>query len=184
MEKPGGSEKAVIVVDMQKDNVGKFCREVTPKIRFLIDKAREKGIPIIFACDSRYPGDFLFTKLGLPHRNIRGTEGAKVIAELDPRPTDFIIEKRMLSGFFQSDLDFTLRQLGSKTLFVTGQATGGCVLKTAMDAFELGYDVIVPADCCASLSSEDHEWALRYFQRWNMLKPTVEEAIALMGSEG
>ena len=174
------SEKAVIVVDMQKDNVGKFCREVTPKIRLLIDKAREKGIPIIFACDSRYPGDFLFTRLGLPHRDIRGTEGAKVIAELDPRPTDFMIEKRMLSGFFQSDLDFTLRQLGSQTLFITGQATGGCVLKTAMDAFELGYDVVVPADCCASLSAEDHEWALRYFQRWNLLKPTVEETIALL----
>ncbi len=180
MEKTGASEKAVIVVDMQKDNVGKFCREVTPKIRLLIDKAREKDIPIIFACDSRYPGDFLFARLGLPHRNIRGTEGAKVIAELDPRPTDFMIEKRMLSGFFQSDLDFTLRQLGSKMLFITGQATGGCVLKTVMDAFEFGYDVVVPADCCASLSAEDHEWALRYFQRWNMLKPTVEEAMALL----
>jgi nicotinamidase-related amidase len=49
-----------------------------------------------------------------------------------------------------------------------------------MDAFELGYEVVVPADCCASLSVEGHEWALRYFQRWNMLKPTVEEAIALL----
>ena len=180
MEKAAASNKAVIVVDMQKDNVGKFCRDVTPRIRLLIDKAREKDIPIIFACDSRYAGDFLFSKLGLPHRNIRGTEGTKVIAELDPRPTDFLIEKRMLSGFFQSDLDFTLRQLGSKTLFITGQATGGCVLKTAMDAFEFGYDVIVPADCCASPFPGDHEWALQYFQRWSMLKPTVEEAIALL----
>ena len=91
-----------------------------------------------------------------------------------------MIEKRMLSGFFQSDLDFTLRQLGSKTLFITGQATGGCLLKTVMDAFEFGYEVVVPADCCASPSAEDHEWALKYFQRRNMLKPTVEEAIALL----
>jgi nicotinamidase-related amidase len=180
MEKTSTSEKAVIVVDMQKDNVGKFCRDVTPKIRLLIDKAREKGIPIIFACDSRYPVDFLFTRLGLKQHDIRGTEGAKVIAELDPRPTDFMIEKRMLSGFFQSDLDFTLRQLGSKTLFITGQATGGCLLKTVMDAFEFGYEVVVPADCCASPSAEDHEWALKYFQRRNILKPTVEEAISLL----
>jgi nicotinamidase-related amidase len=180
MGKTGVSDKAVIVVDMQKDNVGRFCREVIPKIRLLIDKARQKDIPIIFACDSRYPGDFLFAKLELPHRNIRDTEGEKVIAELDPRPTDFMIKKRMLSGFFQSDLDFTLRQLGAKTLFITGQATGGCVLKTVMDAFEFGYDVIVPGDCCVSPSAEDHEWALRYFQRWDMFKPTVGDAIALL----
>lgn len=174
------SGKAVIVVDMQKDNVGKFCRGVIPNIRRLIDTAREKGIPIIFACDSRYPGDFLFQKLELPRRNIRGTDGVKVVAELDPRPTDFFIEKRMLSGFFQSDLDFTLRQLGAKTLFITGQSTGGCVLKTVMDAFEFGYDVIVPADCCVSPSAEDHEWALKYFDRWEMLKANVEDAIALL----
>ena len=180
MEKTTASEKAVVIVDMQKDNVGKFCREVTPKIRLLIDKAREKNIPIIFACDSRYPNDFLFKKWGLPYRNIRGTEGVKVTHELDPRPTDFIIEKRMLSGFFQSDLDFTLRQLGSKTLFVAGQSTAGCVLKTAMDALEIGYDVIVSKDCCASMSAEDHEWGLKYFHRWGMLKSTVEEVIALL----
>ncbi|MBN1663979.1 MAG: cysteine hydrolase [Deltaproteobacteria bacterium] len=180
MEGTGTSDKAVIVVDMQKDNVGRFCREVIPQIRLLIDKAREKGIPVIFACDSRYPGDFLFKKLELPLRNIRDTEGEKVIADLDPRPTDFMIKKRMLSGFFQSDLDFTLRQLGARTLFITGQATGGCVLKTCMDAFEFGYDVIVPADCCVSPSPEDHEWALKYFERRGMLKPTVEEAMALL----
>lgn len=180
MEKSSVQEKAVIVVDMQKDNVGKFCRDVIPKIRLLIDKAREKEIPVIFVCDSRYPVDFLFTRLGLKEHDIRGTDGAKVIAELDPRPTDYLIEKRMLSGFFQSDLDFTLRQLGSRQLFVTGQATGGCLLKTVMDAFEYGYEVVVSADCCASPSAEDHEWALQYFTRRNMLQNTVEEMITLL----
>jgi nicotinamidase-related amidase len=180
VDKGSTQEKAVIVVDMQKDNRGRFCQAAIPKIRLLIQKAREKGIPIIFACDSRYPGDFLFTRLGLKPHAIRGTEGAKVMDELDPRPTDFIVEKRMLSGFFQSDLDFTLRQMGTRTLLITGQATGGCVLKTVMDAFEYGYEVVVPADCCASPSSEDHEWALEYFKRRHMLKATVEEAIEML----
>ena len=170
-------QKAVIVVDMQKDNVGKYCRGIIPNIRLLIEKARDKGIPIIFACDSRYPDDFLFTRLGHPPRAIRGTDGAKVIEELDPRATDVVVEKRMLSAFFQSDLDFTLRQKGVTTLIVTGVSTFGCVLKTVLDAFELGYDVIVPADCCASPSLEDHEWALKYFERRNMLKPTVKEVV-------
>lgn len=171
---------AVIVVDMQKDNVGRFCRDIIPNIKLLIEKARDKGIPIIFACDSRYPDDFLFTKLGHKPHAIRGTKGAEVIDELNPKPTDVMIQKRMLSGFFASDLDFTLRQKGITTIIVTGIAGSGCVLKTVMDAYELGYEVIVPADCCASLSIEEQEWALKYFERRKMLKKSVEEVIEVL----
>jgi ureidoacrylate peracid hydrolase len=101
----------------------------------------------------------------------------KVIEELDPRLTDVTVEKRMLSGFFGSDLDFTLRQKGTKALIVTGVATWACVLKTAWDAVELGYEVVVPADCCAAPSLEDHEVALKLLKRLNILKPTVKEVM-------
>ena len=86
-----------------------------------------------------------------------------MIDELAPQAGDLIIEKRMLSAFFASDLDFSLRQKGIETLIVTGVATWACVLKTAYDAVELGYKVVVPADCCASVSLEDHEAAIRLF---------------------
>ncbi|NIM58477.1 MAG: isochorismatase family protein, partial [Candidatus Aminicenantes bacterium] len=103
-------KKAVIVVDMQKDNVGRFCKEIIPNIKFLIEKAREKGILVIYACDSRYREDSLFKRVGMSPHTIRGTEGAKVIEELNPKATDVVVEKRMLSAFFGSDLDFTLRE--------------------------------------------------------------------------
>jgi ureidoacrylate peracid hydrolase len=103
----------------------------------------------------------------------------KVIEELGPQATDVVVEKRMMSGFFGSDLDFTLRQMGVQSLIVVGVATVGCVLKTAMDALELGYEVMVPADCCATpFSTEYHEMALKIFGIFNMLKPTVAEVIA------
>ena len=170
-------EKAVVGVDMQKDNVGRYCRDIIPNIKFLLDKARQKGIPIIFACDSRYPDDFLFARMKMAPYAIRHTEGAEVIDELEARPNDVIIEKRMLSGFFESDLDFTLRNKGIKTIIVTGVSSAGCVFKTVIDAWELGYDVIVPADCCATRSPEDHEWAMQYYRRQNMLVSTVEELV-------
>jgi len=154
--------KAIIVVDVQKDNVGKFCQAIIPNIKLLIKEARDRGIPIIYACDSRYRDDFIFRQ-GHPPRAIRGTPGVAVIDELAPQAGDLIIEKRMLSGFFASDLDFSLRQKGIETLIVTGVATWACVLKTAYDAVELGYKVVVPADCCASVSPEDHEAAVRLF---------------------
>ena len=170
-------QKAVIVVDMQKDNVGAFCRAIVPNIHLLLKEARSKGISVVFACDSRYPDDFIFTKSGHPVRTIRGTEGVKVIDELDPKPTDLIVEKRMLSAFFATDLDFTLRQKGIRTLVVAGVATWACVLKTAFDAVELGYEVIIPADCCASPSPEDHESALKVLGRLRIVKPSVRDVI-------
>lgn len=168
---------AVVVVDMQKDNVGKYCRDIIPNIKLLLDKARQKGIPVIFACDSRYPDDFLFTRMKMKPYAIRGTEGVKVIDEFEAGPDDVIIEKRMLSGFFESDLDFTLRNKGIKTIIVAGVHSSGCVFKTVLDAWELGYDVIVPADCCTTRSPEDHEWALQFYRRQNMLVPTAEELV-------
>jgi nicotinamidase-related amidase len=170
-------EKAVIVVDVQKDNVGRYCRGIVPNIQLLLKEARARGIPVIFACDSRYPDDFIFTKSGHPVRTIRGTEGVKVIPELDPGPADLIVEKRMLSAFFATDLDFTLRQKGVRQVIVTGVATWACVLKTAFDAVELGYEVVIPADCCASPSPEGHESALKVLGQLRVVKPSVRDVI-------
>lgn len=169
--------KAVIIVDMQKDNVGRFCQGIIPNIKFIIEKAREKEIPIIFACDSRYREDSLFRRVGMRPHTIRGTEGVKVIEELRPKATDVVVEKRMLSAFFGSDLDFTLREKGVKTLIVTGIRTEGCVLKTVLDAFELGYEVIVPSDCCASPIPEAHEFVLRYLAGFKFPTPSSKELV-------
>jgi nicotinamidase-related amidase len=168
--------KAIIVVDLQKENVGRFCQPIIPNVKLLLREARARGIPVIFACDSRYPDDFIF-KSGHPLRTIRGTEGVKVLDELEPQATDIIVEKRMLSAFFGTDLDFTLRQWGTKTLIVTGVATWACVLKTVFDAAEMGYEVIVPADCCASPAPEGHESALKVMGLLRVVKPSVKEVI-------
>ena len=168
--------RAVIVVDMQKDNVGGYCRGIVPNVQLLLREARARGIPVIFACDSRYPDDLIFKK-GHPPRTIRGTEGVKVMAELEPGPADLIVEKRMLSAFFGTDLDFTLRQKEIRSLIVTGVATWACVLKTVFDAAELGYEVVVPADCCASPSPEGHDAALRVLGLLQVVVPSVKDVL-------
>jgi nicotinamidase-related amidase len=170
-------QMAVIVVDMQKDNVGRFSAAIVPNVKLLLQQARDSGISVIFACDSRYPEDFIFTKGKHPVSTIRGTDGVKVIDDLEPGPDEIVVEKRMLSAFFATDLDFTLRQRGIKTLIVTGVATWACVLKTAFDAVELGYQVVVPADCCASPSAEGHDSALKVLGQLRVLKPTAQEVI-------
>ena len=165
---------ALIVVDVQKDNVGRFCQSIIPNIKSLIKKTREKEIPIIYACDSRYPEDSLFKRVGRKPHAIRGTEGAGVVEELKPAPGDIIIEKRMMSAFFGTDLDITLRERGIKRLIITGIRTEFCLLKTVLDAFELGYEVIVPSDACASPSEEGHEATLKSLDVLKIPKPKMQ----------
>jgi nicotinamidase-related amidase len=103
---------ALIIVDVQKDNVGRYSQAIIPNIQLLIKRARGRGIPVIYACDSRYADDYIFKRLGRKPHAIRGTDGVKVVDELSPAPGETVIEKRMLSGFFGTDLDFTLREKG------------------------------------------------------------------------
>jgi nicotinamidase-related amidase len=174
-----GSHKneALVIVDMQNDNVGRFCIHIIPKIRLLIEKARRKGAIIVYACDSRYGDDELFGRVGMKPHTIRGTEGTEVIAELDPQPSDIVVEKRMLSAFFGTDLDFTLRQKRVTRLIITGIRTEACLLKTVLDAFELGYEVLVPQDACASPSIQNHEATLKSLEILKIQQTKAEELL-------
>ncbi|MGQ9639773.1 MAG: cysteine hydrolase family protein [Candidatus Bathyarchaeia archaeon] len=169
--------EAILIIDMQKDNVGRFCESIMPNVKLLIEDARRRGRPVIYACDSRYRDDPLFRRLGFPEHAIRGTGGAEVIEEIKPQPGDIVVEKRMLSAFFGTDLDYTLRHKGIRSLLIAGIRTEACLLKTVLDAFELGYEVTVPTDACSSPSQQNHEATLRILDVLKIRKATTEEIL-------
>lgn len=153
---------AIIVVDMLKDAFKRrdlpSTREyikIVPRIKSLVDRARELKIPIIFACDSFLENDFIFK--GKQSFSVRGTEGAEVIEELKPQREDEILLKRRFSAFFKTDLDQTLRLYGVDTLIVTGINTHVCVYATAIDSVCNDFYTIVLEDCSASRERELHE---------------------------
>lgn len=164
-------QPAIIVLDMLKDNFKEspknpFYQEgraILPNLRRLLEKGREKGFPIIFACDSFLKDDFIFRGRMKPH-SLRGTEGAEVIDELKPEPTDFVLPKRRFSAFFKTDLDQTLRTFGIDTLVITGMTTEVCVLMTAMDGLCNDFSVILLEDCCASRNKEIHQSCLNLYR--------------------
>jgi len=57
------------------------------------------------------------------------------------------------------------RRLGAKTLILTGIATNICVLFTANDAYRRGFQLFVPADCCAANELSNHETALNLMEK-------------------
>lgn len=76
----------------------------------------------------------------------------------------FWIDKRHYSGFSGTDLDIRLRERRIDTLILTGVLTDICVLHTAIDAYNLGYKIEVPAAAVASLNDSNHQWALNHFK--------------------
>lgn len=162
------SKDALLVIDMLNDFVLEGAplevpetRKVIPTIRREIDEARRKGIPIIYVCDAHEKDDKEFSRFGWPPHAVKGTEGAKVVKELEPQKDDIVIEKKTYSGFYNTTLDDTLKRLGVDSIRLTGCVTHICIMFTASDAVLRGYNVTVVKDGVAGLSPEDHEAGLR-----------------------
>jgi ureidoacrylate peracid hydrolase len=117
----------------------------------VIGAVRNAGGVIVFIADTHRPQarrDREFIKR-TPHC-FEGTAGPEIIPELDRRPEDLLVVKRRYSGFFNTDLDLTLKDMLVETVIVMGVVTNICVRSTVHDAFFQGYSVIVPQDCCAA----------------------------------
>lgn len=159
---------AILVVDMLNDFLtpgGKMVLEggdaLFEPINNLLTEGRSKGIPIIYVNDSHRVSlrlDREFTKRA--EHCIDGTWGAEVVEELSPQQEDFIVKKSRFSGFFETDLDLTLKDLKIETVIVVGVVTNICVRSTIHDAFFRGYQVIVPEDCVMATGEREQESSL------------------------
>jgi nicotinamidase-related amidase len=162
------NKPAILVVDMLNDFVtGSLACErgqaIVPACSQLLDAAREAGVPVIFCNDAHLKGIDIELELWGDHA-IAGTEGAQVVPELGACAADYIVPKRRYSGFFQTDLDILLRELGVETVIMTGLHAHMCVRHTSADAYQLGYKVVVAKECTDSFTEEDYVAGLAYLK--------------------
>ena len=116
-------------------------------------------------------GDTITTSDGSKSRIlIRDSWGTDIVPALKPQTGDIEIYKTRFSGFFQTDLDGTLKKLGIRNLIFTGCTTSVCVESTVRDAMFRDYSSIVLEDCTAEpigheLPRSNHEASLLVIQR-------------------
>ena len=159
---------AILVVDMLNDFVtGALgcdrARAIVPATAQLLDAARKSGVPVIFCNDAHLPGIDRELQIWGDHA-IAGTPGAEVIPELNLCEKDYVVPKRRYSGFVQTDLDILLKELGVKTVIVTGLHAHMCVRHTSADAYCLGYDVVAAKECLNSFTEEEFQGGLAYLK--------------------
>jgi len=86
---------------------------------------------------------------------IRDTWDTDIVPELKPQASDIVIYKTRFSGFYQTDLDATLKKFGIKYLIVTGVTTSICVESTVRDAMFRDYLCVMLRDCMSEPIGRD-----------------------------
>ena len=145
--------------------------DMLAKTATVVEKARQKGIPVLHAPITFAPGYGEITAhpygilKGVVDGNafVKGTWGAAIVDVLAPKPGDIVIEgKRGLDTFASTNLDFILRSKGITTVVIGGFLTNCCVESTMRTAYEHGFEVITLTDCMAAVSPAAHDNAVTY----------------------
>lgn len=181
--------EAVVVLDMTRDSVAPEARavekrrEILPRARAFLDWSRKSGRPVIFVCSARRKTDRWFLKFWELANEI-WKPGQEPIPELYDAQKDTIVHKRRYSGFFASDLELTLRELGATSLVMFGWSTSLAVATTAIDGWQAGFPTTVVSDLCISHAwgghsvEETHKWSLEFIEA--MAKSTIATSAELM----
>lgn len=150
----------LIVIDAQEVLMKKMDQEVKKKviqnIQTLITFAKEMGIPILIT--EQYPK-------GL----------GNTVAEIKTEMRSILpIEKVSFSCCGVVAFNNQLNHLGRRQILLTGIETHVCVLQTANDLIQEGYEVQVVADAVCSRKKFDWETGLRWMEKRGAMISTTE----------
>ncbi len=164
--------KCLVVVDMQNDFVSgalgsQDARAIVQNVVERVQRAVDDGEEIVFTRDT-HQKNYLQTqegsKLPVPHC-IAGTDGWELIPELRPYAEGRLVLDKPTFGSRQ--LGEALVQLNEQErleqIALIGLCTDICVISNAMvaKAFLPETPLVVEAACCAGVTPESHENALR-----------------------
>lgn len=138
-------------------------------IRDTLEEARKHGMQVFYVNNmfsEGYPelGDHnlpICTDSRTTNSFLAGTWGTENPDVIKPQPGDIMIRNTNTSAFSYTTLDQILRAKGITDLYLYGVATNFVVDSTARYGSELGYNIHVVEDCCASWTQEMHEFAIR-----------------------
>jgi ureidoacrylate peracid hydrolase len=163
-----GGEYAHLSTAEKNERYGYFFRTLKdsalPNMVLLQRACRRAGIEVTYTivesltADGRDRSlDYKITGFNVP----KGSADARVVDELAPTADEILFPKTSSSVFISTNIDYVLRNLGTRYLIIAGCLTDQCVDSAVRDACDLGYLVTVPTDACVTLTAERHDWSLR-----------------------
>lgn len=98
----------------------------------------------------------------------------QVIDAIKPGPDEIVIPKTSSNVFVSTNIDYVLRNLGTKYLVISGVVTDQCVEGAIRDGCDLGYLVTQITDACATATQERHDFSLRAIKGYCRQRTTSE----------
>ena len=138
--------EALMVVDVQSGFINEFTHHIPQRVVKLIK--RDEYAPILF---TRFinSSDGPYQRL-LDWHSCDSEPETKIVPELEAfAKPELTFSKPGLCGM-PNELCNYLNKHNIKSILIVGIDTDMCVLKIAMDLFDLGIEPIVLTDCCAS----------------------------------
>ena len=137
---------------------------VLPNVRALQDAFRAAGLEVIHVRIQALTRDGRDRSWG--HKRLGllaapGSKEAEFLPEVAPLDDEIVMDKTASGVFSATNLNYVLRNLGIRTLYVVGVYTNECVDTTARDACDLGYLVTVVEDACTTVTPELHDASLK-----------------------
>jgi nicotinamidase-related amidase len=144
------SAVALIVVDMlnhyeheDAEALRRSVHETLPAIQGLVRRAGAAGVPIVYVNDNH--GDWSAGRPELCRRALRGPDPSLVEPIIPGERAAFLVKARH-SIFYETQLDYMLRDQRIERLILTGQVTEQCILYSALDAYVRHYSIVIPRD--------------------------------------
>ena len=167
-----GKVPALINIDLQKayTAVGEFSTayETNPLqleyVNALAAAFRSKEFPVVWTyvayMDSGEDCGIWGTRTNTPD-SLQNIKVGSRRSEFDDRlqidaHKDIIVNKRMASAFFETNLGSVFNFHGVDTVVVTGGSTSGCVRATVVDSLSRSYRTIVAEECVADKHESPH----------------------------
>ena len=100
-----------------------------------------------------------------------------ISAELGNLP---YIDKKTFSAYKNEEFKKKLAEAKRKTVLLCGIETHICVMQTALDMMEAGYNVVLIEDACSSRSDRDSQVAVMRLAEAGVVVTTVESALMEM----
>jgi nicotinamidase-related amidase len=169
---------AVIAVDLQNDCVEPdgawpiHDRDaLLANCQTVLKAVRAAGLPVIYTQHWLDPfgRDALRYEprtSGRPQHGIAGTQMAEIHPMLTPEASDLIVRKQRFSGFYGTNLDLILRQMGIDHLIMFGLWTEACFETTVWDALWRDYRISIVKDACSTASDLMHMTSILDLANW------------------
>jgi nicotinamidase-related amidase len=137
--------------------------EMVPALRTLLPAARAAGVQVVHCtayrrADGKGANANARMFKGVQKAAVQllpGSAEVQVLADLGPEPQDLVLTRTHgLDPMAGTDLDPVLRNLGVRTVVVTGVSVNVAITNLVMDCVNRGYDVVLPRDAVCGIPQD------------------------------